>query len=339
MCYNLSVSLCEEGSLSMMFEHLELRKRRRVHIIALGQMFVVTLLWSSSFPIHKVLLNAGMPPLTLAAYRYFLAALILVTALGIRWRKNKATREHSPPGRAYILPLLIIGLCMYGAQGIHMTALSLLTASDSGLVSMTWAPIAVGLLMLMFDRRLPRFWQCIGFGLVLTGLFLYFPADLQKARALGIGLNILSSSTWAVAVIITHRVIRRTQTSSLQLTAISMLAGSSLLLVVALLHDRAYVPPLWQAGWLGYLALVNTAVGFALYNHTMRVLAPFELVVFQDSMVVQVGILSAIFLGEVITPSMAFGMIVVVIGIVIVQACAPRMRVHEEKEKLTAVLK
>jgi O-acetylserine/cysteine efflux transporter len=318
---------------------LELRQRRRVHLIALGQMFVVTLLWSSSFPIHKVLLNTGMPPLTLAAYRYFLAALILAAALLARRRKEAARRDDTFSIRPYLLTLLIIGLCMYGAQGIHMTALSLLTASDSGLVSMTWAPIAVGLLVLMVDGRLPRFWQCIGFGLVLTGLFLYFPADLQKARTLGIALNILSSSAWAVAVIITHRVISRTQTSSLQLTAFTMLAGSSLLLIVALIYDRAYVPPLWQAAWLVYLALVNTAVGFALYNHTMRVLAPFELVVFQDSMIVQVGILSAIFLGEVITLSMAFGMIVVVVGIVVVQVFAPRMRMQERKEELTAVLK
>jgi drug/metabolite transporter (DMT)-like permease len=319
---------------------LELRRRRRAHLIALGQMFVVTLLWSSSFPIHKVLLNAGMPPLTLAAYRYFLAALILAAALWVRRGKKAASQKETPSIRSYTLLLLIIGLCMYGAQGIHMTALSLLTASDSGLVSMTWAPIAVGLLMLMVDRSFPRFWQCVGFCVVLTGLFLYFPADLQKARTLGIALNILSASTWAVAVVLTHRTFRQTTISALELTAFTMLAGSSLLLIVALIHDRAYVPPLWQAAWLGYLALVNTAVGFALYNHTMRVLAPFELVVFQDSMIVQVGILSAIFLGEVITPSMAFGMIVVVAGIAVVQVFAPRVRVQEEKrEELTPVLK
>ncbi|RJP26727.1 MAG: DMT family transporter [Candidatus Abyssobacteria bacterium SURF_5] len=307
------------------------RRQRRLHVAALGQMLVVTLLWSSSFPIHKILLNQGMPPLTLAGYRYFAAALVLAAALwlnsGNGWLRQKENEVAGAESSLSLLAVLAaVGLFMYGAQGIHMIALSILTASDSGLVSMTWAPIAVVLFTLALERRLPRPVQLSGLALVLLGLYSYFPLRLQSVRLLGIGLNVISSSTWALAVILTHRTLSHTRVSSLRLTAVSMLAGSSLLLIAALAHDGAYIPTIWQAMWLAYLATVNTAFGFALYNHTMRVLGPFELIVFQDSMIIQIGIFSAVFLGEMITPAMALGMFFVTIGIAVVQIFAPGAR-------------
>jgi drug/metabolite transporter (DMT)-like permease len=307
---------------------LELNRHRRAHLSALGQMLVVTLLWSSSFPIHKILLGAGMPPLTLAGYRYFAAALILVAALGIKGRNSRfeqgEEREPEEWSFSVFAVLAAVGLFMYGAQGIHMVALSMLSASDSGLVSMTWAPIAVALLTLALEGRLPRLAQLGGLGVVLIGLYSYFPLNLHDTRLLGIGLNIVSSSTWAVAVILTHRALKSARVSTLRLTAVSMLTGSSVLLVAALAHDGAYIPTFGQTLWLAYLALANTAFGFALYNHTMKVLGPFELVVFQDSMIIQIGILSAIFLGETLTPLMAFGMALVSIGIAVVQVFTPK---------------
>ena len=82
--------------------------------------------------------------------------------------------------------------------------------------------------------------------------------------------------------------------------------------------------------WIGLLALVNTSFAFALYNHTMKILGAFEVTVLQDSMIIQIGILSAIFLGEVITPSMALGMLVVISGIAVVQYFAPERRYSTE---------
>jgi drug/metabolite transporter (DMT)-like permease len=308
---------------------IELPQRRKNYLFALGQMFVVTVLWASSFPIHKILLDGGVPPLSLAAYRYFLAAVILVAAVGVRNRNHSGSGENgnSPADKRSVgFPILLtIGICMYGAQGVHMAALSMLTASDSGLVSMTWMPIAVVLLALLLDGRLPRRAQLIGLFIILFGLYSYFPSKLAGARLLGIGLNVLSSSMWAVAVIFSHRAVNRMHISSLKLTTVTMLSGSFILLIAAVLHDHVYVPAPWQGAWLVYLALINTAFGFALYNHTMKSLGAFEIAVFQDSMIVQIGILSAIFLGESITPAMAMGMVLVSLGIAVVQIFAPRM--------------
>ncbi|UCD56225.1 MAG: EamA family transporter [Candidatus Hydrogenedentota bacterium] len=300
------------------------RSRRGAHLTALGQMFAVTVLWSSSFPIHKALMNEGMPPLSLAAYRYFSASVILMIAFGLRSSRRVHTvssPQGSGPGQWAIL--LGIGLFMYTAQGVHITALSLISASDSGLVSMTFMPVAVAILTSLLERSPPTRMQLGGLGIILAGIYIYFPHNMGGSRLAGVLLNVLSSSMWAVAVVLTHIAVSKMRMTSLKLTTVSMMTGSSVLLLIALMHDRLYVPAPSQLLWLAYLAFVNTALGFALYNHTMKSLGAFEIATFQDSMVIQIGILSAIFLGDTISAAMALGMVMVVFGVAVVQYFAP----------------
>jgi len=291
-------------------------------------MLVVTLLWSSSFPIHKMLLSEGMPPLSLAAYRYFSASVVLVVVLGL---KSRCQAGAGASAQRFIsgqwLALLGIGLFMYSAQGVHITALSLLSASDSGLVSMTFMPVAVAFLSAVVEKKPPTKWQVGGLCVILVGIYLYFPHDIGGARLAGVLLNVLSSSMWAVAVVLTHMVVNKPGMSSLKLTAVSMTTGSFLLLVAAVMHDRLYVPSFEHMLWLAFLVFVNTAFAFALYNHTLRVLGAFEAAALQDSMIVQIGLLSVVFLGETMSPVMILGMLVVVVGIAIVQYCAPASEV------------
>jgi len=298
---------------------------------ALAQMLLVTLLWSSSFPIHKVLMNAGMPPLSLAGYRYFSASIILLLALGFRDR-GKARKESpkQPGGAAPWLITFAIGIFMYTAQGVHMTALSIISASDSGLVMMTSMPVAVAILASIVEKAPPARIQWIGLGIVFVGIYIYFPHDIGGARLTGVLLNVLSASMGAVAVVLTHIAVNRMKMTSLRLTAISMTAGSAVLLIIALAHDRFFVPDAGQMLWIGLLALINTAFAFALFNHTLKTLGAFEVTVLQDSMIIQIGILSMIFLGETITFAMALGMVIVLFGIVVVQYYAPERRYSGE---------
>ena len=102
------------------------------------------------------------------------------------------------------------------------------------------------------------------------------------------------------------------------------MSGSSVLLVIALMKNGLYVPDFAQILWLAFLVFVNTAFAFVLFNHTMKVLGAFEIAAFQDSMVIQIGILAAIFLREPITLIMALGMLLVTFGVGVVQYFAPQ---------------
>ena len=304
-----------------------LSSSRTAHMAALGWMLLVTLLWSSSFPIHKMLMNGGVPPLSLAGYRYFSASIILLLAVAIRDRRKPRTDSPTKPsGAARWLIVPAIGLFMYSAQGVHMTALSLISASDSGLIMMTTMPVAVAVLSAVVEKNPPGWAQLLGLAIVLVGLYVYFPHDIQGVRLAGALLNVLSASMGAVAIVLTRIAVGRLRMTSLNLTAVSMTTGSAVLLLFALAHDSFFIPDAGQALWIGLLAVVNTAFGFALFNHTLKTLGAFEVTVLQDSMIVQIGILSAIFLGEAITPTMALAMALVVFGIVVVQYFAPKRR-------------
>ncbi len=297
---------------------------------ALGWMLLVTLLWSSSFPIHKMLMNGGVPPLSLAGYRYVSASIILLLAVAIRDRRKPPADSPTPSGAARWLIVPAIGLFMYAAQGVHLTALSLISASDSGLVMMTTMPVAVAVLAAVIEKSPPARAQLFGLGIILVGIYVYFPHDIRGARLAGVLLNVLSASMGAVAIVLTHVAVGRFRMTSLRLTAVSMTAGSAVLLVIALVHDRCFIPDASQMLWIGFLAIINTAFGFALFNHTLKTLGAFEVTVLQDSMIVQIGILSAIFLGETITPAMAFAMVIVICGIVVVQYFAPERQYSTE---------
>jgi drug/metabolite transporter (DMT)-like permease len=64
---------------------------------------------------------------------------------------------------------------------------------------------------------------------------------------------------------------------------------------------------------------VNTAFAFYLWNQTLKVLRAFELSILQNTMLIQVAVLAWIFLGERVTNEMAFGMVLVLLGVALVQ--------------------
>ena len=68
--------------------------------------------------------------------------------------------------------------------------------------------------------------------------------------------------------------------------------------------------------WLG---VVNTAVAFFLWNHALETLDAFELSILQNTMLIQITILSMIFLGERLAPVKYIYMALVFIGVYVVQ--------------------
>ena len=68
-----------------------------------------------------------------------------------------------------------------------------------------------------------------------------------------------------------------------------------------------------------WLALVNTAFAFTLWNHTLRTLSAVESSVINSLMMPQIAILAFVFLDEVMSAKEIWGLILVGIGVLIVQ--------------------
>ena len=80
-------------------------------------------------------------------------------------------------------------------------------------------------------------------------------------------------------------------------------------------------PTLDLRGWsiILWLAVVNTALAFTLWNGTLRVLTAVESSVINGTMLIWIPILAAVFLGEHLTLKEAVGLVLVAGGTLLVQ--------------------
>jgi drug/metabolite transporter (DMT)-like permease len=78
------------------------------------------------------------------------------------------------------------------------------------------------------------------------------------------------------------------------------------------------LPPISLQGWaiIAWLALVNTAFAFTLWNKTLQTLPAMESSMINNTMLVQIAILAWLFLGESITPLEIVGLLLATIGVI-----------------------
>jgi drug/metabolite transporter (DMT)-like permease len=104
-----------------------------------------------------------------------------------------------------------------------------------------------------------------------------------------------------------------------------MAVGALVLLAVGVALEGWPRPNL--TGWLivGWLAVVNTAFAFTLWNHTLRTLTAVESSVVNNTMTVQIAVLAIVFLGEQLAPLQLIGLFLAAAGAAAVQV-APILR-------------
>ncbi|MCH6574603.1 MAG: DMT family transporter [Bacteroidetes bacterium] len=95
--------------------------------------------------------------------------------------------------------------------------------------------------------------------------------------------------------------------------------GSIVLLAAGIIVQG--LPPISTQNllYLLWLAVINTALAFVIWNYTLRTLTAMESSIINGTMLIQIAILAWIFLGEGITLQEIIGMAVAAIGAVLVQ--------------------
>jgi drug/metabolite transporter (DMT)-like permease len=100
--------------------------------------------------------------------------------------------------------------------------------------------------------------------------------------------------------------------------------GAAALLTVGLIVEGMPDISSRSAAIIGWLAVVNTAVAFTLWNSAQRRLAAVETAAINNTMLVQIAALAWIFLGESAGPVGIAGIAIVSVGAFLAQA--PRRR-------------
>lgn len=288
---------------------------RRPHLVAVGEALLVTLLWSSSYVLIKVGL-AEIPALTFAGLRYAIAAAVLLPIFLARGghRSVRALTVRDA------LLLVLLGLLLYTVtQGAQFLALQYVRAATVSLV-LSFTPVVVGLLSvpLLDERASARQWGWLAVVLVGVGIYFY-PYGLASTVRLGLGIMLLGLVANAAGAVLGRFANRDVELSPLAVTTVSMAVGAVVLLGTGTAFQG--LPPLSPESWLIvlWLAVVNTAFAFTLWNHTLQTLTATESSVVNNTMLVQIAILGWIFLGETLVLQEVIGLVLVSVGVLAVQ--------------------
>ncbi len=150
-----------------------------------------------------------------------------------------------------------------------------LEAASLSLV-LCFTPALVATAGLVTLREKPAAVQWIGLALAVGGVLLFFSPTFSRGDGLGFALAGFVLCANAAASLLGRSINRRRVASPIVVTAISMGVGAVLLLGVGLATQG--LPKLSATGWgiVAWLAVVNTAVAFTLWNRSLRVLSAVE---------------------------------------------------------------
>jgi len=286
------------------------------HLKAVLQALFVVFLWATSWIFIKVGLDE-IPPLTFAGLRYLLAFFCLLTLLSFNSEAKKGLKAL--PRSAWVR-LGILGVVFYAVtQGASYVALAYLPAVTVNLL-WSFSTVAVAILGIFWLAETPRLLQWGGIALAIMGSLIFFlPVEIPGSQAIGLvaaGIGVLAN---AISSIIGREVNRTSQYSPLLVTVVSMGFGAVLLLAAGLSIEG--IPAMNPKSWaiVLWLAIVNTAFAFTLWNRTLRTLSAMESSIINGTMSIWIPIFAILFLGESITGKELVGLLCVGIGTLMVQ--------------------
>jgi len=276
---------------------------------------LVTFLWSTSFIIIKWGLKE-IPPLTYAGLRYFIAFLCL---LPFTFSK-KRIKEIKNVSRKDWLRLAALGFLFYTfTQGSQFLGLSLLPAVTVSLL-LNLTPLIVAVMGMLLLSEEPTLLQWIGAILFVAGILTYFyPVALSENQTLGIIVMIVGVLANSGSAILGRSINREGKFSAVTITTISMGIGSIIILVSGIIFQGLPSISFSTFIYLLWLAIINTALAFTLWNLTLQKLTAMESSIINGTMLIQIALLAWIFLGESISTKEGTGMLIAAAGAFIVQ--------------------
>jgi drug/metabolite transporter (DMT)-like permease len=280
-------------------------------LVAYALLTLVCLAWGSTWLVIKWGLS-DLPPLTAAALRFLLAGGVMAALAP--WL---APREGG--GRPPWSAVVVQGICQFAFN--YALVYYAERFVPSGLVSVLWSvfPLFVALAG-HFITKAERLHagQWIGGSLAFLGVVVLFITDVSSLSrdALAWGLLVLLAPAAVTGSTLLAKQ-RAAGSSSVLLNRDSMLLGSGILCVLALIfeHDE---PRRWSAGALGsvaYLALVGTVFTFGVYMWLLRHLPAYLLSLTSFVVPALALLFGALAGGEALTLTTVAGACLVLLGV------------------------
>jgi drug/metabolite transporter (DMT)-like permease len=323
-----ALSVTQSGAPPAVRSQEETSPVRRASLVAWVCLFIVWVVWGSTYLAIRVGVET-MPPLLMAAARNLVAGLIMFpAAMGAR---RRAIRAGQPvrrwPRRAEWIGCAVVGVLLLvanGAVGIGEKTV------PSGLAALLVA--TVPLWLLGFDAVLnhARLGLApvagLALGLVGVGFLSGLGGGSGQVSALGVVIILVAAAMWALGTIMTRRVT--IPSSAALASGMQLLCGGVALLALAAaggefgsLHLAEVSLRSWLA--LAYLIVIGSIVAFSAYGIAVRSLPTATVATYAYVNPVIAVLLGTLILNERLTPAMFGGGALIVGAVVLVVRRSP----------------
>lgn len=282
--------------------------------LALTEALIANVIWASSFVLVKLALTE-LRPLTVTGLRYFVGFLILVPLM-IRRGSFTTLRKIS---RRTWLRLALVGICGYPiGNGVMNWSLQFLPATTGSLL-LGLTPLLVLCLGIVWLREIPTRAQGFGLAIALGGTALFFSTGLALGEGWALAVVPLGLIGFALFGILGRAIARDQRVDTLALTALPLAIGGGILLLGAVPLEGL---PHFSANALlivVWLAAVNTAFAYLLYNHALQVMTALEMNILNNLAPLLTAGIAWVFLSEKLEPLQLGGIVIALAGIFLVQ--------------------
>ncbi len=297
-----------------------------------GILVFVMFIWGFNLPAVKYLVGE-VQPVTMTAFRIFVASLTVFAILGV----FKLVRKPTTQEWKYIVlgaMLNVVGHHYFLSMGLTQTA-----GSTAGLILGT-GPVLTAVLVSLLLRIYPSKLQWLGFVLGLGGVSATILAGGEGAGGFSLGdiFVFLAILTQVFSFIVISKAAKTLDPRLL--TAYMFLVGSVVLFLISLVQEPGEivefldVPPMF---WLAFFGsgMIGTAVGHMLYNYSVGKAGPSKAAIFINLNTLFTLVGASVFLGEEISTRHIFGLILIVAGVIFGSGAAEdmwRKRKNRSKE-------
>lgn len=301
------------------FSNIEyLQKMLNKKLIGLSSILFVMIVWGSSYPVTKMIIN-DIQPLTLAFCRCSVGAITLLLIFLIN--KDKPIREYliGVPWFSIIFMGLTGVTCFYTLFNISAQ----MTSASVGSLIQGFIPICITLFAAMFLKEKLSAVQIIGVIASLLGVMLigFLSSDNNsdtRNSITGNLLMIIAVISWAAYTIMSKKTAA--QFNPLLITSLSTCIGSLCLLPAAIFENRhSGWPVIHLNSWLAilYLGAVSSGICYLLYSKSLQLLTAAQVGNFANLDPVVGLIISLVFLNEHINILQIAGAVLVLGGIML----------------------
>ncbi len=274
----------------------------------------VVFLWSAS----KVLMKWGVE----AVPPYFLVAVIQTISLALVAGYFFVTHKKIKlqPTKHEILAMVLGGIVAAGAANLFITiGLQYVTAGMAGLIAATSSVFGLMLAYLFLHER-PKKFQYAGIALVMIGVYASLFNNVLDGALVGVALLVLAEVGFAFNAVVSRMIaVRHEEPTNAFITLVSNVVGVAVLVPTALLVDGF---PVQQFNFVTWLVVAAVGVIFAvtslMWNSVLDHLKVVEASILTNTLLIQVAILSVVFLHETISNHQIWGSLLVLAGALVV---------------------